>query len=133
MMNIRNKTIIIILCFICFAFLLFPIFLGIGINKGRETDKERQRNLICKLYLTGYVSSVTNDFVVIKLDSCTSNAIFPTEYIPAYTFDYSHGDKKVILDRKRLKISDVKKYDICNKNMGSDSILIGKIKYPLFD
>lgn len=133
MMNKRNKIIVAILCLICFAFLLFSFFLGTGINKGRETDKERQRNIINESHFTGAVTSVTNEIVAIKLDSCTINVLFPTEYIPAYTFDYSQGNNILLLNRKRLNIINVEKGDSINKNIGSDSIIIGKINYPLFD
>lgn len=133
-MNKRNNVLFYILCIISFAFLFFVYFFGTGINKGRETDKDRQRNLVSKSCFTGVISSVTDEEVVITLDSCISKTIlFPTEYIPAFTFNQSNGRIVLILNKKRLKISNVAKDDSIVKNFGSDSIIIGKRRFPLFD
>ena len=133
-MKQRNKVIFIILVSVCIAFLPLLFSIGTGFLNGRNDDKERQRRYIKDIALKGYVSHVTNKDVLIQIDTVTNNSFFPpTEYIPAYEFEISLERTCLILNRKRLKLYNIKIGNSVTKNKGTDSIIIGRDKFSLFD
>lgn len=136
MLKKRNKTIIITICSICVVclFLMYIFSFGIGFQNGINNDKERQRNFMKDITLKGVVTNVTKEDVIIKIDDVSnSSIILPIEYIPAYEFEVSSKPTCFILNRKRLKLYNIKKGNDVQKNKGSDSIIIDKDKYSLFD
>lgn len=129
-----NKTIIIIICSMCFAIIFLVVSSGIGFLNGRNDDKERQRSIIKDISFKGIISNITNNDIIIMLDTISNNfTILPTEYIPPYHFDISSKEKCLILSRERLKLYNIKKGNNVKKNAGTDSIIIDREKYSLFD
>lgn len=134
MIKKENKIIIIIICSMCFAILSFVFSAGIGFLNGRNDDKERQRNIIKDIVFKGMISNITDKDIIIMIDTVSNNStILPTEYIPPYHFDISSKGTCLILNRKRLKIYNIKKGNSVEKNAGTDSIIIEREKYSLFD
>lgn len=133
-MKRRNRIIILGFFFVCIIFFLLTLFIGIAYLNGRNKDKERQRCYIKDIALKGTVSDVTNKDVLIKIDTVSNGfIIFPTEYIPAYEFHISSKQTCLILNRKRLKLYNVKIGNNVKKDMGTDTIIIGRDIVSLFD
>ena len=108
--------------------------IGIGFLNGRNDDKQLQQSYIKDIAFKGTVSQVTNKDILIKIDTVSnSNVIFPTEYIPAFEFQISSKQTCLLLNRKRLKLYNIKVGNNVNKKAGTDSITIGSISYSLFD
>ena len=129
-----NKTIIIIVCSICFAIMFLAFSVGIGFLNGRNDDKERQRSIIKDIFFKGIISNVTDKDVIIMIDTISDDfTILPTEYIPPYHFDISSKRTCLILNRERLKLYKSKKGNYVKKNAGTDSVIIDREKYSLFD
>lgn len=134
MMKKRNRIILLVFCLVCVAFILLIFSIGIGFLDGRKNDKERQRSYIKDISFEGTVSHVTNKDVLITITSVSNSfVILPTEYIPAYEFQISSKRTSLILNRKRLKLYDIRKGNNVIKNVGTDSIIICKKKVSLFD
>ena len=133
MLKKRNKIVFITICSICAVF--FLIFsTGRRVINGRNYDKERQRNFIRHITLEGVVSNVTNEYAIVKIDDISNNfLILPIEYIPAYHFEVSSKKTCLFLNRKRLKLYNIKKGNEVKKNKETDSIIIGRDNYSLFD
>ena len=133
-MKKRNRIILFVICSICIAFILLIFSIGIGFLNGRKNDKERQRSYIKEIALKGTVSHITNKDVLITIDSVSNSfAIFPTEYIPAFEIQISSKRTCLTLNRKRLKLYNIRTGNNVRKNVGTDSIIIGKEKFSLFD
>ena len=100
----------------------------------RNDDKERQRNIIKDIFFKGNISKVTDKDILIMIDTISNDfTILPTEYIPPYHFDISLKGTCLILNRERLKLYNIKKGNYVKKNVGTDSIIIDRDKYSLFD
>ncbi len=134
MMKKRNKTIVIIICSMCFAILFLVFSAGIGVINGRNDDKEKQRNIIKDMFFKGIISKVTDKDIIIMIDTISNDfTILPTEYIPPYHFDISLKGACLILNKERLKLYHIKKGNYVKKNAGTDSIIIDREIYSLFD
>ncbi len=134
MIKKRNRIILFVICSTCIAFILLIFSIGIGFLNGRKNDKERQRGYIKEIAFNGTVSHITNKDVLITINSVSDSfAILPTEYIPAFEFQISSKRSYLILNRKRLKLYNIRKDNNVRKNVGTDSIIIGKKLFSLFD
>ena len=134
MMKKRNRIVLFIICSVCIALILLIFSIGIGFLNGRNDDKQLQQSYIKDIAFKGTVSQVTNKDILIKIDTVSnSNVIFPTEYIPAFEFQISSKQTCLLLNRKRLKLYNIKVGNNVNKKAGTDSITIGSISYSLFD
>ena len=134
MIKKRNKTILIIIGAMCLAILSLIFSTGIRFLNGRNNDKERQREIIKDITLKGIISNVTDKDIYIMIDTVSNNyIIFPTEYIPPYHFDISSKGTCLILNRERLRLYNIKKGNYVEKEAGTDSIIIDREKYTLFD
>lgn len=138
-MKIKNKTIvitslilIIVLCI--FSFLFLSIIFGNGVVKGREIDKERQRNYLKSIYMEGHVYDVTENSIIIHLDSISSfSIIFPREYIPPYQIIKNDSILLLVLDKKRTKAYEVLKGQFIKKELDKEYLIINDKKYILYD
>ena len=130
----RNRILLFVICSICIAFILLIFSIGLGFLNGRKNDKERQRSYIKEIALKGTVSHITTNDVLITIDTVSNSfAILPTEYIPAFEFQISSKQTCLILNSKRLKLYNIRIGNNVRKNVGTDSIIIGKEKFSLFD
>jgi len=137
-MKMKNKTIVvmnlILFIVLCISSILYmSLSFGNGVAKGRELDKERQRNNLKSIYMEGQVFDVTEDSIIIHLDSIFPfSIIFPREYIPPYQI-IKKDSILLVLDKKRTKAYEVLKGQHIKKELDKDYLIISNKKYILFD
>ncbi len=137
-MKMKNKTIVvtnlILFIVLCISSILYmSLSFGNGVAKGRELDKERQRNNLKSIYMEGQVFDVTDDSVIIHLDSISSfSMFFPREYIPPFQI-IKNDSILLVLDKRRTKAYDVLKGQYIKKELDKDYLIISDKKYILFD
>ena len=83
--------------------------------------------------MEGQVFDVTDDSVIIHLDSISSfSMFFPREYIPPFQI-IKNDSILLVLDKRRTKTYEVLKGQYIKKELDKDYLIISNKKYILFD